>query len=206
MFRKQHIFIRNKKPLLLKIQSVIDYCLGLSYRKIKNKLKFLYDVEVAISAIYRWIKSFQERIKLRIKPKEHTQIAADETVVKINGYRCFLWAAVDIHTKELVAFDASAGRSGLDAIVFLSKVKSGCTNNPILITDKGPWYSAAETIGLDKWHQTFGIRNAIERFFGLVKDRTRVFYNNINCSSVRQLELFMKMFAWYYMNIRRVIS
>ena len=29
-------------------------------------------------------------------------------------------------------------------------------------------------------HQTFGVRSSVERFFGYLKDRTRVFYNNIN--------------------------
>ena len=29
-------------------------------------------------------------------------------------------------------------------------------------------------------YQRFGLRNAVERFFGYVKQRTRRFYNNIN--------------------------
>jgi transposase-like protein len=41
-------------------------------------------------------------------------------------YKCFVWAAIDIETKELVAFDASARRSSLDAYIFLSKVKAKC--------------------------------------------------------------------------------
>jgi len=29
-------------------------------------------------------------------------------------------------------------------------------------------------------HQSFGLRSSVERFFGYLKDRTRVFYNDIN--------------------------
>jgi hypothetical protein len=49
-------------------------------------------------------------------------------------------------------------------------------------------------------HQTFGLRSSVERFFGYLKDRTRVFYNNINPKKalftplVDFLELFMH---WY---------
>jgi transposase-like protein len=139
LFRKQHIFLRSKKPLWLKIQSVIDYALGLSYRKIKNKIKSLYGIDVALSAIYRWIKTFQERIRIDIESKERKQIAIDETVIKICGYKCFLWAAIDIHSKELIAFDFSAGRSELDTRVMLGRIKARCKEDlPIIITDKGP--------------------------------------------------------------------
>jgi len=190
----------------IKIQSVIDYALGLSYRKIKQKLEFLYGIKVAISSIFDWIKSFQKKVKLCVKPRQHDMIAVDETVVKICGYRCFIWAAIDIHTKELVTFDYSCGRSELDATMFLSKIRARCIGKPIVITDRGQWYNVINEMGLDHWHQTFSIRNAIERFFGLVKDRTRCFYNNINCSNPKHLHLFMKMFAFWYMNIRQVIS
>jgi hypothetical protein len=49
-------------------------------------------------------------------------------------------------------------------------------------------------------YQTFGLRSSVERFFGYLKDRTRVFYNNINPKKtlftplVDFLELFMH---WY---------
>ncbi len=49
-------------------------------------------------------------------------------------------------------------------------------------------------------HQTFGLRSSVERFFGYLKDGTRVFYNNINPKKtlftpiVDLLELFV---YWY---------
>jgi putative transposase len=50
----------------------------------------------------------------------------------------------------------------------------------LIVVDRGPWYRwALERLGLKYQYQTFGIRNAVERFFGYLKQRTRRFYNNI---------------------------
>ena len=126
-------------------------------------------------------------------------VAVDETVIKLNGSKCFLWAAVDVFSKELIAWDVSRGRSGLDALLFLYKVKARCKGKlPIVIVDRGLWYpESLSRVGFDRWHYTFSIRNGVERFFRYVKERTRVFYNNIS-GSIRNIELFMKMFAYWY--------
>lgn len=112
-----------------------------------------------------------------------------------------MWSAVDLETNELVAFDVSAGRSSLDAMMFLYKIKDECKGKlPILVADKGPWYIATiNRLGFAYMHNTFSIRNPIEQFFKLVKDRTRTFYNNLNTDNgVRHLMLFMRMFAFWY--------
>jgi transposase-like protein len=130
-------------------------------------------------------------------------IAVDETVIKDNGYRCYLWAALDIHTKELIGFDVSYSRSELDAIHFLAKVKARCKGQlPIVLSDRGPWYKPAlSRLGFEQWTYTFSIRNCIEQFFRLVKDRTRIFYNNIN-GGINHIMMFMKMFAYWYKELR----
>jgi transposase-like protein len=51
----------------------------------------------------------------------------------------------------------------------------------LIIVDRGPWYRwALERLGLKYVYQRFGIWNAVERFFGYIKQRTRRFCNNIN--------------------------
>ncbi|MEM5776816.1 MAG: hypothetical protein QXJ06_00010 [Candidatus Aenigmatarchaeota archaeon] len=71
------------------------------------------------------------------------------TRVKVCGYRCFVWASIDIHTKELIAIDVSAGRSELDCRLFLSKIKSKCKGKlPTIITDRGLWYNIVKRMGL----------------------------------------------------------
>jgi trimethylamine-N-oxide reductase (cytochrome c) len=59
----------------------------------------------------------------------------------------------------------------------------------MIIVDRGPWYRwALERLGLKYKYQRFGLRNAVERFFGYLKQRTRRFYNNINTWSIKSIE------------------
>jgi transposase-like protein len=72
---------------------------------------------------------------------------------------------------------------------FLRMVMDRCINKPLVIVDRGPWYRwALERLGLKYQYQTFGIRNAVERFFGYIKQRTRRFYNNINSWKTQSIE------------------
>jgi transposase-like protein len=71
---------------------------------------------------------------------------------------------------------------------FLRMVLGRCLNKPLIIVDRGPWYRwALERLGLKYQYQRFGLRNAVERFFGYVKQRTRRFYN-INTWSIKSIE------------------
>jgi len=200
--KRQNIFIRNKKPLLLKSISLIDYIFHGSLRKIAKKLTTFFE-PISKSAIHRYAKKFQSKVRIGIEAKERSMIAIDETCIKLNGQKCFLWAAVDIFTKELIAWDVSRGRSSLDALLFLYKVKARCKGKlPLVLTDSAPWYKEAlSRLGFDQWIYAFNLRNAIERFFRYVKERTKIFYNNIN-GEIRNVELFMKMFAFWYKELR----
>jgi transposase-like protein len=72
---------------------------------------------------------------------------------------------------------------------FLRMVMDRCINRPLVIVDRGPWYRwALERLGLKYQYQTFAIRNAVERFFGCIKQRTRRFYNNINSWKTQSIE------------------
>jgi transposase-like protein len=59
--------------------------------------------------------------------------------------RLYIWSAVDVDSKELLALEASYGRSSLNALALLKM----CTNKPLVIVDKGPWYRwAFDSIGM----------------------------------------------------------
>jgi transposase-like protein len=45
-----------------------------------------------------------------------------------------------------------------------------------------------ERLGIIYFHETFGNRNRIERWFRELKDRTKRFYNNINAKTLKSLE------------------
>jgi len=61
---------------------------------------------------------------------------------------------------------------------FLEKCKS---KPELILIDKGPWLiNAVKRVGLKYKHETFGRRNCVERAFGYLKDRSKVFYHNVN--------------------------
>jgi len=55
----------------------------------------------------------------------------------------------------------------------------------LILCDKGKWYSYAfERLGLNYKHEKFGLRNAIERWFFLLKHRTKRFYNCFHANNL----------------------
>jgi len=65
-------------------------------------------------------------------------VAIDETVLKVNGQTCYLWAAIDVDTNEILAVYASRGRGIPSAIESLRKVLDSCEGNPVIVVDRGP--------------------------------------------------------------------
>ena len=204
-FKQLNIFKRNKKPVELKIVAIAEYMSHGSVRKTANNLSRLF-MSVSKSSVHRYAKKFAKHAFMRqIKPKHHSIVAIDETVVKVNGRRWYVWVAIDAETKELITFHVSKGRNWLEALMFLKKLKRMCLGKlPLVLVDKGPWYrDVLHRLGFEYLHQTFCMRGYVERFFGYLKDRSRVFYNNINCKhEYRTLVEFVRMFCYWYLEWR----
>ena len=125
------------------------------------------------------------------KPSKRVRrlVAVDETILKVNGQTCYLWAAIDVDTNEILAVYASRGRGIPNAIKFLKMVLRSCDGKPIVVVDRGPWYRLAlERLGMTYFHETFGNRNKIERWFREMKERTKRFYNNVNAKTLKRIE------------------
>jgi putative transposase len=45
-----------------------------------------------------------------------------------------------------------------------------------------------DRLGITYIHETFGNRNRIERWFREMKNRTKMFYNNVNSKRLKSLE------------------
>ncbi|MEM3081133.1 MAG: DDE-type integrase/transposase/recombinase [Nitrososphaerota archaeon] len=74
-------------------------------------------------------------------------------------------------------------------MTFLKRVLNICEGKPVIVVDRGPWYQwALRRLGIEYFHETFGERNRIERWFRKLKDRTRRFHNNINSKIVKNIE------------------
>jgi transposase-like protein len=182
--RLSGLFRFNRYSLVEKAYSVLFHVVGLSLRDVSDR----YCVTNASrESVRRWFHKFSKIFS--VGKKFRNTIAVDETVVKMHGLRAYVWSAVDVDSGEILAIYASRSRNMLIAMKFLRMVMDRCINKPLIVVDRGPWYRwALERLGLKYRHQTFGIRNRVERFFGYLKQRTRRFYNNINSWKTQSIE------------------
>jgi putative transposase len=178
------LFRFNRYSLVEKAYSVLFHVVGLSLRDVSDRYCL---TNASRESVRRWFHKFSKLFS--VGKKFRNTIAIDETVVKMYGLRAYVWSAVDVDSGEILAVYASRSRNILIALKFLRIVLDRCINKPLIIVDRGPWYRwALERLGLKYQYQTFGIRNAVERFFGYIKQRTRRFYNNINSWSIKSIE------------------
>ena len=91
-------FRRNKIPPEKKIKAVELYLRGLSYRQVAEIL------EISHTTVWETVQKLAKTIyqpKLLAVKKQRKFIAVDETVIKINGEKRFLWAAIDVESREV---------------------------------------------------------------------------------------------------------
>ncbi|MGQ9469239.1 MAG: DDE-type integrase/transposase/recombinase [Nitrososphaerales archaeon] len=151
----------------------MSFLYGLSTRGMTERYGL---IEASREAVRLWVHKLEGLLYHR-PPKRRFMVAVDGTKTKLNGVWLYLWAAIDIESREILAVYASYQRSSLNAYVFLTMVMDRCLNKPILV-DGGPWYPwALRQLSLPWIHVTFGPRNYIERWFRTLKERIRGFYN-----------------------------
>ncbi len=152
---------------------------------------------------FRWVHAMRGIVS-RVPRKERKLVAVDETKLKIRARRVFVWGAMDCDTRELLAVYVSYYRSSINTLVFLKRVTETCDGRPVVLVDGGPRYPwALNRYGLKWLHITFGERNAIERLFRTLKERTRQFYNNLPSDRLDNLEAFMSLFMTWYNHLRK---
>jgi transposase-like protein len=152
---------------------------------------------ISKSAVHYLAKKVSE-IRVAKEPRYRRCIAVDETKPRVKKSYVYIWSAVDVDSKELLALEASYGRSSLNALAFLKKALKMCTNKPLVLVDRGPWYRwAFERLGLEYRH---------ERFFRYLKERTVVFHHKLSARNhvqgITNLKLFLSLFTLYYQAAR----
>jgi len=192
------LFRHHRYSPLEKLCSVILFIAGLSLRDLSERF-------CLTSASRESVRIWVQRSSSLFKPSKRARrlVAVDETVLKVNGQTCYLWAAIDVDTNEILAVYASRGRGIPNAIKFLKMVLRSCDGKPIVVVDRGPWYRwSLERLGMTYFHETFGNRNKIERWFRELKNRTKRFYNNINAKKLKSLEELVTAIAIIHNVIR----
>jgi putative transposase len=148
------IFERNKVPLEIKILGIAIYIQTSSVRKTARILSEFHPVSK--SSVHRWIKKFEERLPIITEKKRRKHIAIDETVVKANGKKYYVYAAIDVERNELILMRVYTTRNYLTTKLFITEVLKYCENKPKFVIDKAPRLrKALESLKLEFEHQSF---------------------------------------------------
>jgi len=173
LLEAKNVFERHRKSLSTRALGILLYHLGISLRNCSLVLSSFE--QVSHESVRQWYHKSQDLLCVRCC---HRQIiAVDETIIKIHEKQHLLWAAIDVDTWEILDAWITQGRAPLDAYNFLCMVLNKCAYMPKIPVDGGPWYKPAiERLHADWEHATFGLRNPIEQWFGILKHRIQLFY------------------------------
>ncbi len=130
------IFERNKVPLEIKIIGVAMYIQTSSVRRTAKILSEIHPV--SHNAVHKWVKKFEEKLPISTEKKRRSLIAVDETIVKANKKKYYVYSAVDVEGNELILMRVYTTRNYLTAKSFIKEVLNYCENKPKFIIDKAP--------------------------------------------------------------------
>jgi putative transposase len=93
-----NLFRSHRYPPLERLYSVILFTAGLSLRDLSERLCL---TGASRESLRIWVHRFSSSFK----PSKRARrlVAVDETVLKVNGQICYLWAAIDVDTNEILA-------------------------------------------------------------------------------------------------------
>jgi putative transposase len=163
-----------------------SYFSGMSLNEVKQNMEQQYNYSPSVSTIYRWLDRFIEQARYKVrdtKPNVGDVWIADETVIKINRKKYWLFDCIDAKTRFLLASHLSPNRGTREARELMEKAAERADKTPkVVLTDKLAAYldGIELAFGADAEHRhgsPFDVRsstNVIERFQGTLKDRTKV--------------------------------
>ena len=154
-----------------------------------------FGVDRARSTVHNWVQ------KADLEPRSGRApdlIALDETVVKVNGERFWLIAAVDPDTNIILHVGLYASRNTAITKVFLRELQDKhAIDDAEFLVDGAPWLHAGLfELGMHFRHETHGDRNPVERVFQEIKRRTTQFYNTFSRASPESAEEWLKAISW----------
>ena len=189
--REEKACSREDTPTEQRVEAAFLHPLGLSYRQVGEWLGHSHQ------AVHEWYTALADLFEP--EPDEHGTVVVDETKVWLEDREVFVWAALNRHTYEVIHVEVSPGRSELDALLFLRTVLERCRGRPVIVVDRGPWYTwSLDELDLpcEARRETWGDRSIVESWFGLFKLRTRRFFDRFPFrSSWQSVDRWAKAFA-----------
>jgi putative transposase len=169
---------------------------GLSLSNTKRELEKL-GVERSRTAIHKWVQ------KADLQPTSDTvqnQIAVDETVIRVNGEQCWLYAAINPATNEFLHVRLFQTLTTQLALLFLRELREKQQVEQATFLVDGAQYlqSALNRLGLRFQYVRHGNRNRIERVFREVERRTSSFANAFRNVELETAESWLQAFAVWH--------
>ena len=104
----------------IKLAAIAMYILSSSFRRVTLLLN------VGKSSVHYWVERFKDALdyngKEKVKKLAIARLAVDETILKYNGKKCSLFAALDVEKNKLINLKVYPARNALTAYSFLKEV------------------------------------------------------------------------------------
>jgi transposase-like protein len=190
----KHQFLDNGSFTRMRTKSEVITCAlnlyfdGLSTWKIQRQIAKIFQVDVSVTTVWKWIMKYSEMVNeyvLTLKPELSGKYHHDETGLKVGGEDRYFWETIDEDTRFIVANLLTESRSSEDAIkVFKQALEKQRPNT--FFTDGSFAYDDAYNKVFNsrvkalrvEWVRRVGLaaretNNIIERKHGTLKDRLR---------------------------------
>jgi putative transposase len=132
-------FKRMRYPVHLIITALTMFYLGKnSFRNISLIIQIAFNVKVSHTTISNWCKNFApmfNNFSLQLIPRlnfDSDEWHADETVIKINGVKHYIWFIVDSETRFILGYHLSPHRDSPQAFSLMESVKALGTPSSIV--------------------------------------------------------------------------
>lgn len=162
------------------------HCKGVSLRNIRNHIWQVYCIDKPVSTLHRWIVKLTGIMKEAlsdVKPQVGNKWLGDETIVKVNGKKHYLWNIMDYETRCHIVSLLTEGRGAEEALKVIQEAIQEAGKNPQkFVTDGLQSYSKAlnelqndniihvSNVGLTRQEDN---NNRIERLHGTIKSWTK---------------------------------
>jgi len=190
-------FVGRQRTPEFAIQVGIQFHLaGLSLSNTKQHLEKL-GVKRSRTAIHDWVQKADLQPDSDVEPN---QIAVDEPVIRVNGQRHWLYAAVDPDTNKFLHVRLFQTRTTQLTVLFLRELreKQQFSSPTFLIDDAAHLKAALDRLGLRFRVNHHGNRNSVERVFREVKRRTSSFSNTLSNAQLPTADSWLKAFAVWW--------
>ncbi|WP_181686288.1 IS6 family transposase [Halorhabdus salina] len=187
---------RERTPRRLMELGIRLHLAGLSLSNTVSELE-KFGVQRSRKAVHDWV---QKADLQPVSGKAPNQVALDETVIRINDQRYWLYAAADPKTNELLHIQLYSTTTTALTEMFLQELreKHDVDNAVFLVDGAQHLQTALQRVGLRFQVERSGNRNSVERIFREVKRRTSSFSNCFRHVEPETAENWLQSFARWW--------